>query len=556
MGFIASTFNLAPSKPPNMGGTQPTTSLTQSDGSYAQFARQGYAGNEIVYAAIELLATSAAEPRIIGKRWRRAHPMVQAAMRNAGLENASYRKALGTALKGTELAVIREAEFNYRADLNARGIPLQYQQASLVRNGFIEQITDHPLIRLLNNPNPFMSRFQFYATLIMDRYLAGNSYVLKVRGPLGNVEELWRLRPDRVRVIPDKARFIAGYTYTVDNVSVTYPAEDVIHWKTRNPFSDYYGQPPLAAFMERISIDNYMRRFLSVFFERGGSGPGAILTTKGPLTDDQKGEIRDRLRRLIGVPHAFTETLILDNTESTYQRMGLDRGLTDALPKDINAVNESRLALAFGIPGSILGLLIGYESSSYANKRADWQVLWDVTLTPLFSDLDDVLNLSMVPEFSGVDEVCFDLSTIRALQEDVDAIHKRARDNYVANIWSQQEARAITGVEPEPQDQELFYLPAGAATAEYGDLGVPPEPPTPPEPPQVAAALSTAMVAIVTPKVGRRPLIEDESARATWEQAQSLRAKNPRMTQDQIAARIGVTARTLRNYRDAFGRLE
>lgn len=552
MGLIANAFNLAPPRQPSMSVA--SSSFSQPEGRYEQFARQGYAGNEIVYAAIELLATSAAEPRVVGKRWRRAHPTVRDAVRNAGLGNASYRKALGTRLKGAELAVIRDAESNYRAQLNARGIPHQYQTASLVRNGFIEQVVDHPLVTLLNNPNPFMSRFQFYATLIMDRYLAGNAYFLKVRGPMGNVEELWRLRPDRVRVIPDKTKYISGYTYTVDNVTVTYPASDVVHWKTRNPFSDYYGQPPLTAFMERISIDNYMRRFLSVFYERGGSGPGAILTVKGHLSDTMKGEVRERLRRLIGGPTGHTETLILDNTESTYQQMGLARGLTDALPKEINAVNESRIGLAFGIPGSILGLLIGYESSSYANKKADWQVLWDVTLTPLFSDLDDVLNLTMVPEFSGIDEVCFDLSSIRALQEDVDAIHKRARDNYLANIWSQQEARGITGVEPEPADDELFFLPGGAASVEYSDLGVPPEPPAPPEPPQIASALNVAMVQIASPKVGRRPLVEDDRARATWEQAATLRLQNPRMTQGQVAARLGISDRTYRRYQETFGR--
>lgn len=554
MGFLADVFNLAPPRPPSVGVMGLNAPGSPSEGRYETFTRQGYAGNEIVYAAIELLATSAAEPHVIGKRWRRAHPVIREAVRNAGLESESYRKALGKRLKATELAVIENCELNYRAQLTARGIPAQYQTASLVRNGFIEQITDHALVRLLNNPNPFMSRFQFYATLIMDRYLAGNAYFLKVRGPLGNVEELWRLRPDRVRVIPDKANFIAGYTYTVDNVTVKYAADDVVHWKTRNPLSEFYGQPPLMAFMERISIDNYMRRFLSTFFASGGTGPGALLTVKGLLTDPLRAEIRDRLKRLIGMPNSHVETLVLDNTESTYQRLGLDRGLTDALPKEINAVNEARLALAFGIPGSILGLLIGYESSSYANKRADWQVLWDVTLTPLFSDLDDVLNLALVPEFAGVDEVCFDLSTIRALQEDLDALHKRARDNYAGGVWSQQEARAMTGVEPEPGGDELFWMPGGGAVLEYDDLGVPPEPPTAPEPAQVASALSVAMVQLAAPKkVGRRPLAEDETAREVWEQCEALRAKNPRMTQAQIAARFGISDRTYRRYTEVFG---
>jgi hypothetical protein len=63
-------------------------------------------------------------------------------------------------------------------------------------------------------------------------------------------------------------------------------------------------------------------------------------------------------------------------------------GLTAAsvtLPADIDAQQEARTAIVFRIPSSIIGLRIGYESSSYANKRQDWQVFWDLTMTPLLS---------------------------------------------------------------------------------------------------------------------------------------------------------------------------
>ncbi|GAG20638.1 unnamed protein product, partial [marine sediment metagenome] len=234
---------------------------------------------------------------------------------------------------------------------------------------------------------------------------------------------------------------------------------DVMHFKTRNPLDDYYGMPPMMAISGRIDIDKYMAGFLKTFFEQGGTGPGSILTVKAKVSAEAKDEIRKRFHRQFGGPGTFHEMMILDNTESSYQQLGLNRGLRDALPKELDQMSEARIAMVFGIPASILGLLIGMESSSYANKRQDWQVLWDVTMTPLLSDLDDVLNLSLIPEFGGIDEVLFDLSDIKALQEDVDALHDRARKNLQAGGWSIQEFRDATGKDPEDLEG-IFLVPA------------------------------------------------------------------------------------------------
>jgi len=441
MGLIADTLRIANRAPImsrySQGGWAPAPQT-----SYLGFAR-AYASNEIVFAAIELLASSAAEPHISGRRWRRNKAMIR----------------------------------NLYAEYRAKG--LTRPNARLIQNGFVEELDGHPLVRLLNAPNPFMSRGQMWGTVVMDRCLAGNSYLYKARaenGPLkGNVAELWRLRPDRVRVVPDPVNFISGYEYNTGAEKVIYPAADIIHFKTRNPLNDYYGMPPLMAISGRVDIDGYMKSFLKTFFERGGTGPGSILSVKQRMSQEQKDEIRKRFGREFGGPSGFHEMMVLDQAESSYQQMGLNRGLRDALPKELNAMQESRIAMAFGIPGSILGLLIGYESSSYANKRQDWQVLWDITMAPLLSDLDDVLNLSLIPDFGQIDEVYFDLDDIKALQEDVDKIQERERKNFQTGGISLEEFRDAIGRDPAVSEGK-FYVPSNVQPVEFDELCAEPEP--------------------------------------------------------------------------------
>lgn len=431
---------------------------------YLGYSR-AYMRNEIVFAAIEMLATSAGEPHIIGRRWQRSSP--------------TYR------------AEIRSEE----SRLMAKGLSMRDTKERMIRNGFVKELPDHPLIRLLNNPNPFMSRGQMWGTVVMDRALAGNAYLLKARlsGGLmkGTVAELWRLRPDRVKIIPDANTFISGYEYRIGRETVTFPPEDVMHFKTRNPLNDYYGMPPLMAIAGRVDIDEYQKTFLRSFFERGGVGPGSILSVKQSLKPEAKEEIRKRFKERFGGSDSAHEMLILDAAESTYTQMGLNRGLRDALPKEINAMQEARLAMAFGIPHSILGTLIGTEQASYANKRADHATFWSLTMTPLLSDLDDVLNLSIVPDFGGIDEVMFDLSDIYALREDVDKLADRWRKNLLAGMASLEESREAVGLDPNVGDG-TFYVPSNAEATEGGEIGETPEPPASPAFPEAEPPASVA----------------------------------------------------------------
>ena len=452
---LAALFNLVRRAAPISFSPISQRSVPPQQG-YQNYSR-AYMKNEIVFAAIEMLATSASEPHIRGRRFRRSSPHIR----------------------------------NEEQRLLACGIPRREVQDRLISNGFFTDLPQHALVRLLETPNPFMSHGQMWGTIVMDRALAGNSYLLKMRAQnglmKGAIAELWRLRPDRVRIIPDQAKFISGYEYTVGRDKVTFPPEDIIHFKTRHPLDDYYGMPPLMAATGRIDIDEYMQTFLRGFFEHGGAGPGSILTVKQKLSPEAKIEIEDRIKRQFGRVNGSLEWLILDNAESSYQRLGLERGLRDALPKELDAVSEARIAMVFGIPGSILGLLIGYESSSYANKRQDWQVFWDLTMTPLLSDLQDTLNLQLTPDFVGIDELVIDLSSIRALQEDVDGLHERHRKNVASGLESWEQGREGIGLDPDDTDG-VFLVPSNMVPIP-GDVLAgkvpPPAPPPPPPPPQL-----------------------------------------------------------------------
>lgn len=410
--------------------------------NYQGFARGAYQANEIIATAIDLLATSAAEPHVIGRRKMKA----------------SQRDRLRNQLLALGLSEMRANYFAIKA--------LQ------------EDVRDHPAIDLLNRPNPFTSRFQFWATVIMHKQLAGNAFAWKRRQNVrvagrrwegeGEPEQLWMMRPDRVKIVPG-AGFISHYEYRVAGEQpIEIPVQDVIHWKTRHPLDDYYGQPPLLPLMRRISIDNFMAEFVGAYFRNGGQ-PGAVLVTKQKLSQDAKDELRNKHRSDFVGPGGWFDLMVIDANEGTYSPMQMGLGARGLVVPELNAISESRLLMRFGIPASIAGALIGYDTSSYANQRQAWQVLWDVTLTPEYVDLGDTLNLSLQPDYPDLSEFLFDLSDVRALQEDVDKIHDRLRKDLQAGGITREEFRAATGRDPEA-DGGTYLLPANVLPTPAGSL--------------------------------------------------------------------------------------
>lgn len=384
--------------------------------SYEAYAREGYSRNELVYACIEELATSAAEPRI-----------------------AAYRRT-------------------------AAGL---------------ERLDQHPIIDLLERPNPFTDRFSFWATVIMHLSLAGNAYAEKVRSRAGRVVELWLWRPDWVRVVPDPERFISHYVVQVGGQSYRVEPRDMVHFKTRHPLDQHYGMPPLMAAVGRVDIDNYMRRFVAAFFENAGV-PMGLLNVEKALRPDEKREIQESFRRQFGGPSGWWRLMVLEGSQAKFEPMGMSLGSRGLVLPELDEITETRICMVFGVPPILVGTRLGLQRSTYANYREARASFWDETLIPLYKSLAARLNLSLVPEFEGVDEVQFDLSDVQALREDQDAVHERARRNAAAGLWSIEEGRVATGREPRPSPDDHFLLPLNLvptpARAVFGEEASPEEP--------------------------------------------------------------------------------
>jgi HK97 family phage portal protein len=435
MGVLTESFGIARSLLPErkvaVGATVQTwesgTPQHPKDSPY-RYALDGYSSNEVMFACIEELATSAAEPRLVAVKRTPDGP---------------------------------------------------------------EQINEHPVLDLFERPNPFMSRYELIASLIMYRMVAGNGFLEKTRSGARKVVELWPLRPDRMWVIPDRERHIRGWEYRLGADVFTLDAADVIHSKTRNPLDDYYGMPPARPAAGRIDTANAMRSFTGAFFRNAGV-PAGLLTVSKSVGEAEKELIKNRFRGDVGGPAGWHSLLVLDSTEASYTAMGLPLGERGLVLPDLDEILDAKIAMPFGVPLELIGARLGMVHGNRTTMKEARAGFWDETLAPLYQEIAATLSLALVGEFDGFDYLEFDLSTVRALQEDQDAKHTRIRGGLLAGIYSIQEARVLVGEEPDFDPDAILMLPDNLSPVLASEMLAPPVPaPIPPGLPKPPGANGT-----------------------------------------------------------------
>ncbi len=367
--------------------------------SYERFSKDGYGRNELVYACVEELASSASEPRL-----------------------AAYRK----------------------------GQPEP------------EKLDEHPVLDLFDRPNPFLSRYGLMSSLVMHRSLAGNAYIEKVRSRAGKVVELWLLRPDRVKVIPHPTRFISGYEYRIGDHSSIIDANDIIHIKSNHPLDDYYGMPPLAPAAQRVDVDNWMRQFTASFFQNAGV-PAGILNIKQALDQDQRSQLREQYRNSFGGGAGWHSLMVLDNAEAEYMALGLPMGARGLAMPELDEIIEARIPMSFGVPLELIGARLGMVHGNRSTTDAARATFWNETLKPLYIEISEAITIGMADEIDDVDYFAFDLADVGALQEDEDKRHERLREDMLAGGITREEFREAIGYEQEIDSTHTFMLKGGVA---------------------------------------------------------------------------------------------
>ncbi|RZJ01482.1 MAG: phage portal protein [Brevundimonas sp.] len=302
---------------------------------------------------------------------------------------------------------------------------------------------DHPLARLLARPNPEQSGPEWLEGLYGALQTAGNAYAEAVGDDAP--EELWGLRPDRVKIIPGRAGWPEGYEYSVDgrSVRITRRADGwmpVMQLKLFHPTDDHYGFSPLEAAAQAVDVHNASGAWNKALLDNAARPSGALVfgAKDGErLTAEQFESLRLQVEESHGGRMNAGRPMILEG--------GLEWKPMSWTPADMDFIAGKHaaareIALAFGVPPQLLGIP---GDATYANYREANAAFWRGAVAPLVRKTASALTNWLGARFPGV-RVEADLETVPALQPERDALWARLE---AASFLTDAERRRLAGVE-------------------------------------------------------------------------------------------------------------
>ena len=304
---------------------------------------------------------------------------------------------------------------------------------------------DHPVQRLLEKGNPWYSRSGLL--IATETYLslwgAAFWFLGHSEESRGTPDELWPLRPDRVRVVRDAKKYVSGFVYSEAGQDFPMLPEEVVWFRYFNPLEEFAGFSPMAAGRLTADMGIDALRFNREFFRNGAHPQDMIFKAKGPLTDDQVSEFYARLEQRFSGPAKANRPIVTGDGWEV-ERLGLnqrDMEWSAGLRWSLEGI-----ARVYGVP---LPLLEDFSRATLANVREARRMFWEKTMVPELVLLEDTLNDSLLPKL-GVDgqhvRVTFDLSVVEALSETESERTKRQVALVGAGIMTIDEARAEQGL--------------------------------------------------------------------------------------------------------------
>lgn len=293
-----------------------------------------------------------------------------------------------------------------------------------------KEVEEHPLMDLLNAPNPFQDYTDFAEAWVSYLMLSGNAYIEKVdsltkkatapfAGRMGAMlpQELYALRSDRMRIVPGARGWPAAYEYVVGGnvqkyeIDVARRLMPVLHVKTFHPTDDWYGLSPIEAAAMSVDTHTAATEWNTSLLQNSASIPGIFRSTKTALTKDQRQELREELRKHSG-PKNIGEPMIADGDWEFFP-MGFS-------PKDmefINAKNTSArdICLAFATPPQLLGIP---GDNTYSNLKEANIAYARGGVIPVLRKYVGGLNRWLSPLYGDKIKICYDEDVIPGLAEE------------------------------------------------------------------------------------------------------------------------------------------
>jgi HK97 family phage portal protein len=217
----------------------------------------------------------------------------------------------------------------------------------------------HPLVRLLDDPNPWMTPWELWYLTIVYLELTGNCYWYAPQLHVGSTRlavpgELWIVPTPWVRILPDPRDYIRAYQVTPPGGSPElFAPQEIIHLKYPNPLDPHYGLSPLQANALTVDANTELQKSRYQAFH-AGQRPGIVLHTEQTLAEQTVRRLEEKIQARFGGRENWHRPLVLEQ--------GLQASPWTLTPAEMDYLNSSKMTreeifALFRVPAPIAGLV-------------------------------------------------------------------------------------------------------------------------------------------------------------------------------------------------------
>ena len=339
-----------------------------------------------------------------------------------------------------------------------------------------QEVEEHELLKLLENPNPTQGKVEFLVSVISYLLISGNSYILRSGPENREPTELYPLRPDRIKIEPSTRAIPSAYNYVVGGqtqnryeIDQATGDSQVKQIKLFNPNDDYYGLSPIQTASIDIDSYNLANKHNVNLLSNGARPSGAVIFNPKDdsggsmqLSDVQRNQlVNDINQRFSGVNNAGKPMLLEGDFD--WKEMGLSPKEMDFL--EFKNMSAKDIALIFGVPSQLIGIK---DTQTYSNFSEAKLALYNETIIPLLDRLQSDLNEWLTPQFGSDLYLKFDYDSIPAIAEQRKRVFESVIGGVQNGILTRNEARHQLGFDSISGADELL-VPSNLMPLSFAD---------------------------------------------------------------------------------------
>lgn len=353
----------------------------------------------------------------------------------------------------------------------------------------IELDETHPLLPLLENPNPFQDAGQLWFMTHM--MLAAESEIFWIlTDDEGNATTAYP-----TRIYPMRGEFMTeifehgsygdliGFRYTPPRWMpgkpgqvVNVPISSILHFKFPNPFNPIRGfsrlTPSAGAIESSLLAKSWNRSTL-----RNSGVPKGVISYAGMMEPSERGEFLNKWKDKFEGPENQGRIALLSEGFQ-YQNIALSPA--DMQWSELNVSDREEVLAVMQMPKTVLGLT---DAVNYATSQGQDRNFWDKTVLPMMSLEEKTVDGSLF--FMEQDNTfgAFDLSSVESLRVGLESKVKLAHQLSDKNLHMPPAvAYQVVGIEVEDYIGIDVAFVSGLVTPVPDVLEPTPEPEPIPEP--------------------------------------------------------------------------